>query len=111
MSFNKEWDKFQKEVYANAKDKGFWDDDRNDGELICLMHAELSEALESLRKGSPPDEKCPAFTNLEVEMADVVIRIMDYAEARGLRLPEAMAAKHAYNKTRPRKHRKKVLNV
>ena len=34
------------EVHANSRDKGWWDEDRNNGEMIALMHSELSEALD-----------------------------------------------------------------
>jgi NTP pyrophosphatase (non-canonical NTP hydrolase) len=94
------------EVHANAIAKGFWDAPRNDGELIALMHSELSEALEGLRRGLH-DEHCPDFLNVEIEMADCVIRIMDMCCARGWRLGEAMSAKMEFNATRPHKHGKK----
>jgi hypothetical protein len=71
------------------------------------MHSELSEALEAQRLGSPPDKHLPEFLNEEVELADCIIRILDYAEARDFRVIEAMIAKHAFNKTRPYKHNKK----
>ena len=50
------------------------------------------------------DEHLPEFRSIEVELADAVIRIMDYAQRYGYRVPEALAAKAAYNKTRPRMH-------
>jgi hypothetical protein len=68
------------------------------------MHSELSEALEGFRKGNPPDEHIPEFTSVEVELADCVIRILDFAEGNNLRVVEAMFAKAEYNKTRSHRH-------
>ena len=43
----------QRLVYETAKQKGWWDKERNDAEMIALMHSKLSEALEGLRHGNP----------------------------------------------------------
>lgn len=107
QSFDQAFSFLQKLVHENAKDKGWWDNPRNAGESIALMHSELSEALEALRKGNPDDDKCPEFSNLEIEFADTIIRIMDTAEERGLNISGAILAKHEFNKTRPYKHGKK----
>lgn len=104
-AFTEAFHLMQVKVVSTAIDKGWWSEPVfNDGEKIALMHSELSEVLEALRKGEPPDKHLPEFTSTEVELADAVIRIMDYAEYRGLRLAEAVEAKVAYNETRPHKH-------
>ena len=77
--FEKEWNKIAKEIYKNAVNHGFWKGEVNDGERMALIHAEISEALEALREGNPSSNKIMEFTNLEEELADAVIRIMDYA--------------------------------
>lgn len=89
-----------------AVEAGWWSDRqgqrimRNKGELIALMHSELSEALEGERKGLM-DEHLPTRRNAEVELADVLIRIFDYAGAHGYDLAGAVIEKLAFNAQRP----------
>jgi len=64
----------------------------------------LSEALEALRHGNPPDDKIPNFNGAVAELADTIIRCMDMASARGWDLGAAIVAKTVYNHTREIRH-------
>ena len=86
--------------HAVAKEKGWWDDARNEGELIALMHSELSEALEAMRNHGKKEE-------IAEELADCCIRIFDYCGARDIDLEKALLKKIEYNKKRPYRHGKK----
>jgi NTP pyrophosphatase (non-canonical NTP hydrolase) len=95
-------------VHANAKAHGFWTGDpldRNVGEMIALIHSELSEALEGHRKNAA-DDHLPEFDSLTVELADAVIRILDLAAGRQLNFAEALLSKMRFNLGRPHKHGK-----
>jgi NTP pyrophosphatase (non-canonical NTP hydrolase) len=102
-------------VHAMNVDAGWWTDPktgetlvgkdehgrdrRNVPEMLCLIHSEVSEAMEGYRK-SLPDDKLPYRSMFEVELADVLIRIFDLAGAHGLDLAGAVAEKTAFNLNR-----------
>lgn len=113
-------------AHANAREKGFWDNrdsiveaaaffsglraqaaqDAVDMQALMLISSELGEAGEGIRKGHPPDEHLPQFTSTEVELADAVIRIMEYSYGRKWRVAEALVAKMEYNLGRAPMHGK-----
>ena len=91
---------FQMGIHSNAVDKGFWEEgtSRNKGEMVMLMISELSECMEAHRINKMTSvldaawmESSTDFSHLydehfpdkikntiEDEVADVVIRILDY---------------------------------
>jgi len=68
-------------------------------EKLCLIHSEVSEAMEGYRKGLQ-DDHLTHRSMIEVELSDAAIRIFDLAGALGLDLGGAIAEKLQYNQSR-----------
>jgi len=93
-------------AHRTATDAGWYRDpgtglpvQRNVGEVIALMHSELSEALEGWRKDLM-DDHLPHRKMIEVEFADCIIRILDTGAAMGLDIAGALIEKNRYNRQR-----------
>ena len=67
--------------------------------LLCLVHSEISEACEGVRKNLN-DDKLPHRSMFEVELVDALIRIFDIAGAHNLDLTGALLEKLTYNSHR-----------
>ncbi len=73
--------------------------ERDKGLLLFLIISEICEAGEAERKGLM-DDHLPHRKGAEVELADALIRLFDYAGAYGMDLDGAVAEKRVYNRTR-----------
>lgn len=67
---------------------------------LALTHSEISEAMEGFRRGIM-DDKLQHRPAIEVELADVLIRVFDLAGALGLDIAGAVREKIVYNTERP----------
>lgn len=126
--------RFAAAVHENAVAHGWWEEERGLPEVLMLCVSELAEALEEYRSGRPTlyylnertqqenvhttekvgaDGRINVMPHMErsqkpegvaVELADCVIRILDYCGHAGIDIEEAIRIKHEYNKTRPYRH-------
>lgn len=103
-------------VHALAVSKGWYEDrDVSDpnvlGSMLALIHSEVSEALEDVRKTqiALDYEANGKPVGLPSELADVIIRVLDMCGAMGIDIEKAVEMKHAYNATRTHRHGGKTL--
>jgi NTP pyrophosphatase (non-canonical NTP hydrolase) len=94
----------QEEAHRIAVEHGWWDRPRSAGEALMLVVTEVAETMEAIRAGSSKSDKIQAFSRVEEELADAVIRILDFAGGHGLDLEGVVVAKMRYNASRPYRH-------
>lgn len=98
-------------VHENAKDHGWHDEKRDFGTVCMLIVSEISEALEEHRNHKRTDEiyyDNEKPEGIPVELADAIIRILDYCGAENIDIGEALEIKHRYNIIRPYRHGNKA---
>lgn len=122
--------KLQNEVWKIAEEKGWHEKEVSFGDFISNCHAELSEAFEIYRKKGDSgidhvqpfewlehtthgkvDMKIVASTpeGIPIELADVIMRILDFCETNGISMYQAIEMKMNFNKTREHRHGGKVI--
>jgi|LakMenEpi03Aug12_release.lakeMendotaPanAssembly.Ray.scaffolds.fasta_scaffold476692_2 NTP pyrophosphatase (non-canonical NTP hydrolase) len=118
-------------IFERNVEKGFYEKPKNIGEMLCLIHSEVSEALEADRKDNYADKhfiqemEAEGYTwkdsetsfksafekdvknTFEDELADIMIRAMDLAAFKGIDLEFHIRQKMEYNLLRQKYHGKK----
>jgi NTP pyrophosphatase (non-canonical NTP hydrolase) len=84
--------------HSIAREKGFWEKERNMGEALMLIVTEIGEAMEGYRHQDQD--------NFREEIADTFIRLLDLCGGLGLDIETEIAKKCEKNKSRPYKHGK-----
>lgn len=117
-----------KNIHLGNKEKGFWDTDRNVGEMLMLVTSELGEAMDAHQcnkfasitlfnrelevaqkihdKAFEMAFKIHIKDTFEDEIADAIIRLLDMAAGLNIDIEKHIALKLRYNKSRPRLHGK-----
>jgi len=83
-------------VHKTAQEHGWWTELRPVPELLCLIHSEVSEALEAFRNHDTD--------NFNEELADIAIRLFDMTEAFGIDLEQEILTKNSKNMLRSFRH-------
>lgn len=101
----------QQVIHQTNVEKGWWPEEekqtRNVPEALLLMAEEIIEAFAEYRNNKSVQEiyfNGEKPEGIPIELADCVIRILDFCEGFGINLEAALLMKMEYNKTRPYKH-------
>ena len=121
------FNEISQQIYEANKLKGFDVKKENIGQTLCLIHSEISEALEAIRKNRHADLNTATINGtdklesdsifkavfsqyikdtFEDEIADTFIRLMDLVGALEIDIDKHIELKRRFNSLREYKHGK-----
>lgn len=86
----------QIEAHETSRRFGYWEKQRSLSEVFIKIHRDAAQALEIIAIGDGPSQ-IKDITRAEEKLADVIIRIFDVAQGKGLHVGAAVIAKMEYN--------------
>lgn len=89
---------------SDARANGWWDKPRDIGALFMLMVTEIAEAYEAHRNNDAMDDHLPDVPGVHAELADTIIRILDFCGENNIPIGDIVERKMKYNRTRGYRH-------
>ena len=98
-------------AYITALEKGWWEQDKTFGDVLALIHSEVSEVLEAHRKNFVyiMDKHPIVSDEVQEELADIIIRVLDVCGKANVNIGRAVYDKMVKNEKRLYRHGGKAL--
>lgn len=106
LTLDDAFDELARVIHPTNVEKGFWGPPETMDKYVaklCLIHSEVSEVMEALRKSQGKDKVTEEFADILIRLFDLYGELVDVGEADP-NLFRVMADKMVTNANRPVKH-------